>query len=465
LGLMAAIRACEAGFSQVTILEQRTDYTRQNVPTLKGPIVNYLEEKGITKELGIVPDKDQWASFASLEGALERRAIHAGVRILRGVVATDVIGHDLRGDPPNQRYKRVQIRISEWDATNKVAKPSTESITADLLVIAVGGSAANNPLVAKLGFGYDRLRAKNYMAYALFNLAGPQIPRTPEDELNTQKLRSLVHGRTTLQTTDSRYLLLSLTGLTKADFVNLRHQQIRLRSLMQTIVNNLFWGERKILEGKNSVQVFKVRLQRARTVASGLYPAVLLGDAALTPHPQTGSGLVTGFTGFQALETLLDDLKKLSTRTASGPLLAAYNQTYGKATAERALKASFTIADNLHRLLTELRNEVNHFPQRFNPLGFTQFKNTITILIEVFAWARGKLDEIYTSITAGHADYESAWSDQALMIWDQLDRAYVRLKQLTQDIELASRRIGELSAYSENRGQTEPERTPLRIVH
>jgi hypothetical protein len=63
---------------------------------------------------------------------------------------------------------------------------------------------------------------------------------------------------------------------------------------------------------ESNVGAFKISIQRVRHLYSPFFPAVILGDSAVTPHPETGTGLLTGFRGFEQLQKLFQALQGTS---------------------------------------------------------------------------------------------------------------------------------------------------------
>lgn len=89
---------------------------------------------------------------------------------------------------------------------------------------------------------------------------------------------------------------------------------------------------------------------------SDKYPAVLVGDAAVTPHPDTGMGVTSCFRGFEALKELLGHLK-----TEPGDGLESYlkfNARYEKHVCEKALDGTMSICSNHISLLEIYRTKL-----------------------------------------------------------------------------------------------------------
>jgi hypothetical protein len=62
-------------------------------------------------------------------------------------------------------------------------------------------------------------------------------------------------------------------------------------------------GEREKLKNvKNNLLAFAINIQRARQMVSDKYPAVLVGDAAVTPHPRYRQWHDIGLSGLRGVE-------------------------------------------------------------------------------------------------------------------------------------------------------------------
>src|SRR5262249_35109777 len=149
-------------------------YSRTNVPVLDTDIRRHFEKLGVTKAMEIGSGKPltsspDAAAFSKIEQALLDKATGLGVAIERPYVVTTAVG---AGMNKHGRYKSVQLVLTEWDEKKKqTLNTQQKRLEADLVVVATGGggTAADGVIVNTLGFAYERLKAKNYGAYAVFD--------------------------------------------------------------------------------------------------------------------------------------------------------------------------------------------------------------------------------------------------------------------------------------------------------
>jgi hypothetical protein len=107
--------------------------------------------------------------------------------------------------------------------------------------------------------------------------------------------------------------LLTLKGCTAKDFDEIRRDNDSLRTMLTAVGDGYKRQVLSQLAGIDSnVGSFKISIQRVRHLYSPFFPAVILGDSAVTPHPETGTGLLTGFRGFEQLKELFQALQGTS---------------------------------------------------------------------------------------------------------------------------------------------------------
>ena len=165
--------------------------------------------------------------FAKLEEALWEKAENKGVEMLRGYVVEGLFGQQKK---PDGMYKSMALTLREWDNTNKAIRAHSGgiSVSADLLVVATGGGASDDPIMQKLGFQWEELKAKNYAAYGIFEPGSAYVyqddgsGRPVFDTHLKNDIRPTIQamipggsgsGRTGLTTSDHNYLLVTLTGV------------------------------------------------------------------------------------------------------------------------------------------------------------------------------------------------------------------------------------------------------------
>ena len=218
IGLLAAIEARQNFVKSVTVVEKRTAYTRNNVPTLQPEIYKKFENLKVLKDLGSTGQ----APFSRIEQELKEKAASLGVKFELGYVVQSLVG--LKKNK-HGRFKSIQLNLKQWDEQRKTVDfaGKSKSLEADLLVVCTGGAAAADPAVTQtLGFTFHKLHAKNYGAYGVF------VPHKKEwsepDEVGNrrtdyQKARgNAVSAPFGFETPEHNYLLVTLTGCTRLDF-------------------------------------------------------------------------------------------------------------------------------------------------------------------------------------------------------------------------------------------------------
>lgn len=307
IGLFCAIDAAEtfkSMSSKVSVVEMRQDYSRMNVPTLHNEIHKHLQHLGIKdKALG----KSGIAPLAQLEKALYEKAKGSGVKLRSGYVVTDVTGLKKRKDG---RFKDMNVTIRQWDHAKKIPTGKQDVLSCDLLIVAIGsGGVESGQQFGKifeetLGFTQKKLKAATFAAYGVYQ------KNRLDDAVSVQSATKQVFGGISFETDTSHYLLVTLKDISPSDFQKLKSDAAELKKCMTTLgqayKNNVL---NKLDDNAKAVGAFEVRIKRAGHVISPRYPAVLVGDSAVSPHPSQGTGLLTGFHGFEALQDLFKALK------------------------------------------------------------------------------------------------------------------------------------------------------------
>ena len=327
IGLFCAIDAAEVFktmWSKVTVVEMRQEYSRMNVPTLHNEIHKHLQHLGVKdKALG----KAGIAPLAQLEKALYDKAKGMNVRMRSGYVVTDVTGLKKRKDG---RYKDMSITIRQWDHAKKMATGKSEVLSCDLLVIAIGsGGVERGQQFAKifeetLGFTQKKLQAATFAAYGVYTKT------RKDDAISVTSATKQVFGGIKFETDTGNYLLITLKDISPSDFQKLKSDAAELRRCMTTLGQAY---QNQILNTLDSnskaVGAFEVRIKRAGHVISPSFPALLVGDSAVSPHPSQGTGLLTGFHGFEALQDLFKALKNTNRSSdESADALFAFEDAY-----------------------------------------------------------------------------------------------------------------------------------------
>lgn len=363
LGLMAAIEAQQNFVSDVTLIEKRIGYTRLNVPTLDPKITQHFQKINVADTIwkpGVSNHGDS-VGFSKIEEALFAKATGAGVKVERGWTVEGLLGRDKN---KRGRYKTIVLTLRRWDEKGRkiMMGGGGKVIETDFLIVSTGGAAAADPLVTnKLGFHFHKLAPTDYGAYGIFT---PQVKSAPDpsafsqEDYDRQKqdraLAGAVSGRKiAFHTEDHNYLLVTLQNCSAADFKRLRDTPAKLKQVLLAIgkaMGTAVLDEIKQVE--KNMALFEISIQRAQQFYSPEYPAVLLGDAAVTPHPEQGSGITTGFHGFEKLMDLFKALKKLDRSNNTEKAFTTFNGAVELIASKKALEGTRGVLQNNLATLT-----------------------------------------------------------------------------------------------------------------
>lgn len=454
IGLMCAIEAKQNFVKKVTIVEKRQAYTRTNVPQLQNEIVKHLKDLGLKDTLWAGRQAGDSVAFFRIEKALWDKAQQIGVRMERGYVIEGLIGRDPR---PDGFYKSMTLVLKEWDdkakASPKYGKGKT--LDCDLLVVASGGGAASDPVLQKLGFTFEKLKAKNYGAFGIFNPDPPGGSQT-DLALKTQVAgitKSIVpqSGKIGFSTPDHNYLLVTLAGCTKSDFKYLQANSEKLKELLLAVGKTVGTAVlNEIKQVQKNLAVFKIAVVRAKQFYSDKYPAVILGDAAVTPHPEAGSGIGTGFKGFQELQKLFQALKHTHRSEDNTALFLKFNESYELHVSQKALEGTIIILRNLTNMLETFKADVEKFHQAAKGKALKKmaedFKGIIQGLIGEMAEEKGKAEGFRNMLNGDNNKPELNWDANVGKLWQQISLTYAQVKQLTADISLLDSRLKEIES-------------------
>ena len=456
IGLLTAIEARQNFVKNVTVVEKRTAYTRTNVPVLQTEIYKQFKSLGVLKELGSTGQ----APFSQIEEALKEKALSLGVKFELGYVVQSVIGMKKN---KYGRFKSIHITVKPWDEQNKMMARygGYKSLDADLLVVCTGGAAAADPAVTQtLGFTFHKLHAKNYGAYGVF------VPHkrdlvTPVEVTDRRKDYKNVNGNAVssplgFETPDHNYLLVTLAGCSRTDFKFLQANSSKLRTLLLGVGNSL--GTAVLTEikevGKN-VALFKIAIQRADQFYSEEFPAVIVGDAAVTPHPEAGSGIGTGFKGLEELKILFASLKKSDRSDNNDAAFKTFNDAYEVHVSKKALEGTGIVLANLIKLVTAYCDEVN---AAANQIADQKIKALAKTLIEQALQLKKDLEEEkedckrFEELVAENAPnnkhkplvWDPRMERSVGQLWANIGFTYDEVKALTGKIQLLGDRLDKI---------------------
>jgi 2-polyprenyl-6-methoxyphenol hydroxylase-like FAD-dependent oxidoreductase len=454
VGLLCAIEA-KNHFTNVTIIEKRGKYTRLNVPAVDPEIRRHFRTLGVHQQVGFGQTGMQGnAPFRDIEKGLYDLAISRGVEVMRPFVVT-VVGHS--GSKVAGRYKGILLTAQQWDDKNKVlaAGGNCCQLGANLLVVAAGGGVSSDKLVTeKLGFSYEKLKAKNYGAYGIFEKAPQeQTPVKFETRKRAQEVQEPLISRKTIvfPVGDYNYLLTNLSGITKTDFKRLQASQDSLKRLIAALRPGLWDGYvEKIKEVEKNVALFKIKIQRACQFFSPEYPAVVVGDAAVTPHPEQGSGYTTGFRGFEELKKLFEALEQTNRSNDDSVIYQDFNDRYELHVSRKALEGTRGILASNRKLLLNFAAEMKNLSLgvtdgMVNEAFVETIKNANAIadrLDREDQEAQQFLDYLKSDQGQDHPRLD--WGATVGLLWERIAVTWKELKSITDRWDAVSGRLAEL---------------------
>jgi len=215
-------------------------------------------------------------------------------------------------------------------------------------VLAVGASGIESDLFKRtLGFEHKALKAESFALYGVYDKSSTIGIRL---DAKLQKAVEELGKTTTITTDDTQYLLVTLKNVSPSDFARLKASSAELRRCMTAVgsgYNNDIMGH--LNANAKAVGAFEVKIKRAGHSISPNFPAILVGDAAVSPHPSTGSGIGTGFHGFEAFQDLLRALKATNRSSDEAvDALCAFEDSYEIYIAAKAIEGTIV---TLHHLI------------------------------------------------------------------------------------------------------------------
>ncbi len=455
IGLLAAIEAREKFGKKVsvTVVEKRTGYTRTNVPALAVEIRNEFKRLQILPELGFSGQ----VPFSKIEEALKARAVSAGVKFELGYTVETLVGASKN---KYGRYKSMQLTLKKFDSQGKSFGliGQSKSISADLLIVSTGGAAAADPVVTQtLGFTFHKLHAKNYGAYGVF------VPHeaindneTADRRLEYHKAKGdIVGGAIGFETPDHNYLLVTLSQCSKSDFKLLQTQNDKLRELLLGVGNSLSTAVlTEIKEVQKNVAIFKIAIQRAGQFYSKDYPAVIVGDAAVTPHPEAGSGIGTGYKGFQELKVLFQALSRADRSDDNEAAFKTFADAYELHVSKKALEGTKIVLLNLIKLLNGFCDVTKAAVQKMaNPEAKTYLEGHLlqAATLQSELTEEKKACERFEGLLKDSTEQARIlWDEKAdksvNRLWLEIDKTYRSVKKLTGDYHVLAERLLKIEA-------------------
>ena len=187
------------------------------------------------------------------------------------------------------------------------------------------------------------------------------------------------------------------------------------------------------MQVKNDLDSFEIKIQRAQLLISNEYPAVVVGDAAVTPHPDTGMGVTSGFAGFEILRTLMSALKKdKGPKEDDSEAYASFNAGYEQHVSQKALEGTISICENNIGLLRTYHARLASLaPQTQDAILMRVFEADVNLcekLIDAF--------KAYKALAEIYHEHKTAWNNGPDAMWNDLAELWELVDYLTEQKEI-----------------------------
>jgi 2-polyprenyl-6-methoxyphenol hydroxylase-like FAD-dependent oxidoreductase len=300
IGLMAALESLVQG-AEVVIFEARGDeYSRRQVLALDSSTTQRLARYGVKWELldSNTRGSGNLVAVKYIEKLLRERCLELGVEIRTG---WSLVGAQ-RGDGDAQTSATFQVGRDQ--------KAPREKERLDLLVVAAGAGVARANkytgacIADELGIQYDVQEAKDYAAVGLFE---PTQTGNLRDKDTSGGGAAWAYRFNTPKVT---YILRQIPAELHQEFMTDPDGTKKLEAFIKDRAKNHFemGDDATLAKDRNkmgqrapNVGVFPIEIQQAKGFVNEKMRALLIGDAAATPHPHSGSGLNTGMREIDAL--------------------------------------------------------------------------------------------------------------------------------------------------------------------
>jgi 2-polyprenyl-6-methoxyphenol hydroxylase-like FAD-dependent oxidoreductase len=218
-----------------------------------------------------------------------------------------------------------------------------QNFVRDVTLVEKRGGYTRCRITNKLGFSFHKLAPTNYGAFGIFDAEEKDYTYNPERERRKQEANQLAKtvagGKIGFHTIDHNYLLITLRNCSPADFKMLQGAPAELKKVLLTIGES--YGAvvmKNLKEVDKNIALFEISIQRASQFYNQEYPAVLLGDSAVTPHPEKASGIGTGYFGFEKLKELFKNSRNSTAPTILKRLLAVSTRPWRFSSRKRPWK-------------------------------------------------------------------------------------------------------------------------------
>jgi hypothetical protein len=194
--------------------------------------------------------------------------------------------------------------------------------------------------------------------------------------------------------------------------------------------------------------VFTIAIQRARQFNSPEYPAVLMGDAAVTPHPEAGSGITTGFKGFEELRKLFKALKKTHHSKDNSILFMSFNDRVELHISRKALEGTGLVLKNLVKMVDTFHADLKIVLAK--KTWSSQAEMIAKMMLDTAAHLKEELNSENEAVKKfqkflgpedGSILPQFDWDETAGCLWKHIGFTYEAVLRLTDNIGLVNKRL------------------------
>ena len=181
------------------------------------------------------------------------------------------------------------------------------------------------------------------------------------------------------------------------------------------------------------------------------FPVVIVGDAAVTPHPERGSGYTTGFRGFEELHKMFEALKNTHRSKDNSVIYQGFNDRYELLVSRKAIDSTSLVLYNNLKLLKSYVTEIEQ------SLRAMQTKGARDLVSVYLASVKTLVDEVteqkkladaymkYLESDLGQLPPGFAWDDTIGRLWEWIAQSHAEMKTFLADVTLLEDRLSKVN--------------------
>jgi 2-polyprenyl-6-methoxyphenol hydroxylase-like FAD-dependent oxidoreductase len=347
-GLAAAIEARLAG-ANVSVVDSRSGaYSRENVLQLTTETLGRLHRLGVYEELfeaddapGALHGTEGHLPIVALEQALRQRALDLGVTITYNEEVAAIA--KVQAAPGKSQATINQIQITKGKGgVKKTTVTGTRTVTFDLVVAAYGSSASRLNTPKLLGINVEPVSDKKvYVGVGLFAPSYTEDMSEKQQKIKEEGLEEVeMLGSIPLRSRTVHYILAPLfdDAAAQAREDDLAGKDFRDCAWLWPLLTRSA-REFGLMGNLKQGYWFPIELQKASAFTSAKKGAMIIGDAAATPHPGSGSGANTAFALLGPFSEVVKGAMKTISQEERARFLARFEEAATKETDKMLDKA------------------------------------------------------------------------------------------------------------------------------